>query len=274
MKYFNYCTGFTMTNKNLHKLFGGPPRKPESELTQKEMDLARSIQLVTEEIVLKMANKAYEITKSDNLCMAGGVALNCVSNGRILRESKFKEIWIQPAAGDAGGSLGSALYHYYSAMGHERIPPLQGRCLQGGSYFGPSFSEQEIKAVLDTYDLIYTKVDTKEKNRLIANLLSQGKIIGRFAGRMEFGPRALGNRTIMGDPRNVETQSKMNLRIKYRESFRPFAPTVLVDSVSKYFRLNRPSPYMLLVDKVKSEICLETKPVHDIIERVNQKRSL
>ena len=273
MDYFGYLDRMCMTNEAFHELFGGPPRKPESELTRKEMDIAKSIQVVTEEIVLKMADHAFELTGCDHLCMAGGVALNCVSNGRLLREGRFKDIWIQPAAGDAGGALGAALIHHYSKNNGKRLMERETPSIQGGSLWGPSFSNAEVGAHLDAYGYSYRRIDPDERASLIASYLAEGKVVGHFSGRMEYGPRALGARSIMGDPRDESTQSTINLKIKYRESFRPFAPTVLVEDIQEYFDLDRPSPYMLLVTQVKNDRCLSTTSEMDIIRKVNQKRS-
>jgi carbamoyltransferase len=251
MAYFNYATGLSMTGNRLHRLFGAPPRKPESALTQKEMDIARSIQAVTEEVVLRLANTVHDELGVEYLCLAGGVALNCVSNGRILRESPFRDIWIQPAAGDAGGALGAALitWHHYldrprDANGND--DSMQGACL------GPRYSNEEIINYLDTIGAPYTRLDDTELLPEIASLIDDEKVIGWFSGRMEFGPRALGARSIIGDPRSPKMQSAMNLKIKYRESFRPFAPAVLADRVSEWFELDRKSPYMLIVAPVNS----------------------
>jgi carbamoyltransferase len=252
MKYFNYCAGLTMTNRRFDKLFGGPPRKPETLLTQKEMDLARSVQVVTEEVMLRMARTAFKETGLPNLCLAGGVALNCVGNGRILREGPFENVWIQPAAGDAGGALGAALvawHHYY-----DKPRSLDGhRDLQKASRLGPAFADDDIKVFLDDHGLPAKRLPRDEIPHKIARLIEAEKVIGWFQGRMEYGPRALGSRSIIGDARSREMQSVMNLKIKYRESFRPFAPTVMEDHVSEVFNIDRPSPYMLLVAPVREE---------------------
>jgi len=273
MKYFGYLNQMCMINKHFNDLFGGPPRKAESKVTRREMDLAKSIQVVTEEVVLKMANHAFEVTGCDYLCLAGGVALNCVANGRLLREGKFKDIWIQPAAGDAGGSLGAALFVYNSHYYKKRVLNKNEPPIQRGSYWGPDFNDDEIISVLNSYNYKYKKVEGSVRSKLIASYLAEGKVIGHFSGRMEFGPRALGARSILADPRDEITQSKLNLKIKYRESFRPFAPTVLVEDINEYFDINRPSPYMLLVAQVRKERCLPTTDESDIIKKVNQKRS-
>ncbi len=253
MAYFSYSAGLRMTNRKFAKLFGGPPRKPESKITQREMDLARSIQEVTEEIMLKMANHVHKETGMTNLVLAGGVALNCVGNGRILRESPFDNIWIQPAAGDAGGALGAALFAWHQYLDNPRNADGM-KDTQKASYLGPSFSEEAIKNFLNENNIPYQKLSDSEINRRTAKLIVDQKVVGWFKGRMEFGPRALGNRSIIGDARSEKMQSVMNLKIKFRESFRPFAPTVLADDVSDYFEIDRESPYMLLVADVKEEL--------------------
>jgi carbamoyltransferase len=252
LSYFDYLGGLRMTNKRFARLFGGPPRKPETEITQREMDMAASIQSVTEEIVLKMARHVYDETHSKNLCMAGGVALNCVANGRILREGPFENIWIQPAAGDAGGALGAALSVWYRYLDNERIAS-EDRDEQQGSYLGPSFSNGSVRDFLEGHRYAYRQLEKGERARVIAGQIAAGKVVGYMAGRMEFGPRALGARSILGDPRSEDIQSVMNLKIKYRESFRPFAPSVLEEKASKYFEIDRSSPYMLLVAGVREE---------------------
>jgi carbamoyltransferase len=247
--YFNYCTGLTMTNGRFDSLFGGPPRKPETYLTQREMDLARSIQEVTEEIMLRLARTLHRETGLDNLCLAGGVALNCVGNGRILREGPFRGLWIQPSAGDAGGALGAALTAWHRLEGNTR--KVNGsKDTMRGSFLGPSFTNEEIQTFLDKTGAPYEYLSEELLLDRVANELAEGKIAGWFQGRMEFGPRALGCRSIIGDPRNPKMQSVMNLKIKYRESFRPFAPSVLRDKVSDYFAMDTDSPYMLLVAPV------------------------
>lgn len=250
MKYFGYCAGLTMTNKRFARLFGGPPRKPETPLTQREMDLARSVQEVTEEIMLRMARHVHRVTGMKKLVLAGGVALNCVGNGRILREGPFEDIWIQPAAGDAGGALGAALYAWYRYLGKARVLAKNGRDAQRGSYLGPSFSHADIENILTKNQTAFTKLSDAEIAPAVAKLLAEGNVIGWFQGRMEFGPRALGARSILGDARSPKMQALMNLKIKFRESFRPFAPAVLAERVSDYFMLDRESPYMLLVAPV------------------------
>jgi carbamoyltransferase len=252
MKYFNYATGLTMTGRRLHKLFGGPPRKPESALTQREMDIARSIQAVTEEIVLRLAKTVHKELDTDYLCLAGGVALNCVSNGRVLREGPFRDIWIQPAAGDAGGALGAALTAWYQYLDQPREVNERDDRMQG-AYLGPRFGNEEIIAYLDSMGTPYARLDDSELLPRVAGLLDDEKVIGWFGGRMEFGPRALGARSIIGDPRSAKMQTAMNLKIKYRESFRPFAPAVLAEKLPDWFELDRKSPYMLIVAPVASK---------------------
>ncbi len=253
MRYFNYCQGLTMTSGAFHELFGGPPRKPESELTQKEMDLARSVQEVTEEVMLRMAKHVREETKEQNLCLAGGVALNCVGNGKILREKIFDKIWIQPAAGDAGGALGAALFTWYHVLESDRQVNSDGSDFQKGSYLGPSWTTENIEAWLKQQDYPYHRYSSDEAIEKAAEAMANEKVVGWFCGRMEFGPRALGARSIIGDARSPKMQTTMNMKIKYRESFRPFAPTVLVEDVSEYFEIDRESPYMLLVASVRRE---------------------
>jgi carbamoyltransferase len=252
MKYFNYCAGLTMTNGAFHALFGGPPREPETKLTQKEMDLARSIQVVCEEVMLRMARTVHARTGQENLCLAGGVALNCVANGRLLREGPFKRLWIQPAAGDAGGALGVALLAYHRYFGGPRSSN-GGRDHMQGALVGPAFSDDEIEAFLQARGAPARRLDRATLLREVAALLAHEKVVGWFQGRMEFGPRALGNRSILGDPRSPKMQARMNLKIKFREGFRPFAPSVLRGRVSEYFELNEDSPYMLLVAPVKRQ---------------------
>ncbi len=252
MDYFNYCAGLTMTNDKFHKLFGGQPRKPESKLTQKEMDVARSLQDVTEEIVLKMGNHVYKETGSKNITLAGGVALNCVANGRLLREGPFENIWIQPASGDAGGALGAALSVWYSYLGNERVADNKSDT-QSGSYLGPVFNNEKIKQFLNKNKLLYEYFTEDDLIKRVSKEISNDKVIGWFNGRMEFGPRALGSRSIIGDARSSKMQSIMNLKIKFRESFRPFAPSVLAEKVNDYFEMSCESPYMLLVADVKNE---------------------
>ncbi len=259
MKYFNYCAGLTMTNRKFHRLFGGPPREPESQLRQRDMDLARSIQEVTEEVMLRMARHVRKATGLRKLCLAGGVALNCVSNGKILREGIFDDIWIQPAAGDAGGALGAALFVWYRYLGKERTAD-EKHDSQKASYLGPRFDNESIKAFLEEKQISYTFVPDERIPETIADLIAGQKVIGWFQGRMEFGPRALGNRSILGDARSPSMQETINLKIKFRESFRPFAPSVMEDKAAGYFEIDRPSPYMLLVAPVKKEIRREMAP--------------
>jgi len=256
MDYFDYCAGLKMTNRRFDKLFGGPPRRPETKITQREMDLARSAQEITEEIMLRMARHVKNETGEKYLCLAGGVALNCVGNGRLLREGPFEDIWIQPAAGDAGGALGAALYIWHQYLDHPRIADNIND-FQKGSYLGPEFSNQEIRVFLEENNIPCKELDTDTLIRTAARLLATENVVGWFQGRMEFGPRALGNRSILGDARSPKMQSTLNLKIKFRESFRPFAPSVLEERVSDYFETDHPSPYMLLVAGVKREKCRE-----------------
>ena len=274
LSYFDFIGGLRMTNKRFAKLFRGPARKPETDITHREKDIAASIQAATEEIVLKMSNHVFRKTGQKYLCLAGGVALNCVANGRILREGPFEDLWIQPAAGDAGGALGAALSVWYRFLENERVF-TEGKDSQSGSYLGPKFSNDSIKTFLDSYGYQYHVFGGDTRSREIAEIIASGKIVGYMAGRMEYGPRALGARSILGDPRQMETQSVMNLKIKYRESFRPFAPTVLEEKVSSYFEIDRPSPYMLLVAGVRKERRLP-QPSPDgmgLLERLKNKRS-
>ena len=251
MEYFDYVAGLRMTNSKFHQLFGGPPREPETKLRQKDMNLARSLQEVTEEIVLKLGKHVYKETGMKNLTLAGGVALNCVANGRLLREGPFENVWIQPAAGDAGGALGAALIGWYNYF--EKPRTVDGSDAQKGSYLGPEFSNDEILNFLNKKEISFSKIDTEDIPSRVAELISEEKVIGWFQGRMEFGPRALGARSIIGDARSPKMQAQMNLKIKFRESFRPFAPSVLAEKVSDYFEMNAESPYMLLVADVKKE---------------------
>jgi carbamoyltransferase len=252
LKYFNYMSGLSMTNDGFDELFDGPRRKPESPLTQREMDLAASIQVVVEECMLRQAVYLHKETGLDNLCMAGGVALNCVGNGKLLRSGPFKNIWIQPAAGDAGGALGAALCTWYGYLDKPRVTD-ERRDSQSASLLGPEFSDDETISQISQFGAVYRRASGDELFRTTAELLAQEKVIGWFQGRMEFGPRALGNRSIIGDPRSTNMQATMNLKIKFRESFRPFAPAVLREDVSKYFDLDYDSPYMLLVAPVREE---------------------
>ena len=257
MKYFNYCGGLTMTSKAFDQLFEGPPRKPETRITQREMDLARSVQEVTELAMLRMARHVHKETGEKNLCLAGGVALNCVGNGRVLREGPFDKIWIQPAAGDAGGALGAALSVWYQHLGNSRsIVQVCRGGIDGmkGSYLGPSYAYGDIEAFLEGSGAPYRRLPRREVIEKAAGALANEKVVGWFQGRMEFGPRALGARSILGDPRSPKMQSLMNLKIKFRESFRPFAPSVLREAVADYFEMDCDSPYMLLVAPVRQEI--------------------
>jgi len=253
MKYFNYCAGLTMTNRKFDKLFGGPPREPKSDVTQRDMDLARSVQDVTEEVMLRMARHIYRETKQQNLCLAGGVALNCVGNGKILREGPFDNIWIQPAAGDAGGALGAALFVWYQYLNNERKAE-SGKDFMKASLLGPSYSDDQILQYLQSNDIPYQKLSPKELPVRIADLIAEQKTIGWFQGRMEFGPRALGARSIIGDARSPVMQEIMNLKIKFRESFRPFAPSVLKEKAVDFFDIDCESPYMLIVAPVREAI--------------------
>ncbi len=245
MRYFNYCTGLTMTNAHFDQLFGAPVRTPETPISQREMDIAASIQKVTETVVLRLAKTIQQETQLDNLCLAGGVALNCVANGQLLRAGIFRSIWIQPAAGDAGGALGCALSAWYEY--HQQAREVQQPDAMLGSYLGTQYEEATIRTQLDHYQASYQQLDDAALFQQVAKLLDQGKVVGWFQGRMEFGPRSLGGRSILGDPRNITMQSTMNLKIKYRESFRPFAPAVLAEEVHNVFELDTVSPYMLIV---------------------------
>jgi len=274
LSYFDFLGGLRMTNRRFSRLFKGPPRKPETEITQREMDIAASIQVVTEDVVMKMAQHVHNETGRKNLCLAGGVALNCVANGRILREGPFENIWIQPAAGDAGGAVGAALSVWHRYLGNERPDP-KGYDTPQGSYLGPSFSNEAIKAFLDEKGYPYQDLDSGGRAGVIAEQIAEGRIVGYMSGRMEFGPRALGARSILGDPRRQDTQTVMNLKIKYRESFRPFAPSVLEEKASEYFETDRPSPYMLLVANIQKDRRLP-QPSGDempMMERLKVKRS-
>lgn len=250
MEYFDYCGGLRMTNERFAELFGGPARPQETEITQREMDLAASVQTVTEEVILRMARAIYNHTGMRHLTLAGGVALNCVANGRVLRESPFDDIWIQPSAGDAGGALGAALFAWHQLLDNERH--ADGRC-QRASYLGPHFPDDAIEAYLEEERIHYERFDEEALCENVARLLAMGKVVGWFQGRMEFGPRALGARSILGDARSPAMQSLLNRKIKFRESFRPFAPSVLAEYADQYFNLDRQSPYMLLVAPVQGE---------------------
>ena len=254
--YFNYTTGLTMTSRKFHDLFGGPPRKPESPLTQREMDLASSIQQVTEDVITGLARTARRELGAEYLCLAGGVALNCVANGKILREGLFRDVWVQPAAGDAGGALGAALaaWHLYESKPHR----AREGDLMRGAFLGPHFSEEQIRGYLDSVGGVYELFDEGDLLDRVAEVISHGAVVGWFQGRMEFGPRALGSRSIIGDPRDPRMQSVMNLKIKFRESFRPFAPSVMAERVSDYFEIDRPSPYMAMVAPVRRDLRTST----------------
>jgi carbamoyltransferase len=251
MKYFDYYAGLRMTNDHFAKLFDGPARKGETKITQREMDLARSVQVVTEEVMLKIAAQVHRETGQENLVLAGGVALNCVANGRILREGPFKRVWIQPCAGDGGNALGCALFAWHQLLGGGRkADPMR----QKGTYLGPAYSDEEIERYLTERSIPHTKLTREEVPERVADLIASEKVVGWFQGRMEFGPRALGARSILGDPRSREMQSVLNLKIKYRESFRPFAPSVLAEHADEYFELEgHESPYMLQVADVRSD---------------------
>lgn len=254
LDYFDFLAGTTMSNERFHRLFGGPPRRPDEPPQERHMDVARSIQVVTEECMLRLARHARELTGLKNLCLAGGVALNCVANGRILKEKIFERLWIQPAAGDAGGALGAALAAWYSGDSTLARQPDAHDSMRG-SLLGPAFSDDEIETVLRGHKAVYRRLDRKALLDFAVELLKSEKVIGWFQGRMEFGPRALGNRSILGDARSPKMQSVMNLKVKFRESFRPFAPVVRRERVNEYFELDVESPYMLLVAPLKCELC-------------------
>jgi carbamoyltransferase len=275
MDYFAFCYHDRMTSSKMEELFGGPPRNSESEITQREMDIAASIQAVTEEIVLRMARHAHQVTGMSKLTMAGGVALNCVANGRVLREGPFEDIWIQPAAGDAGGALGAALFAWYQLL--DRPRDNRGKDAQQGSLLGPHYSEEETRAFLDSQGVVYRYYeDEQELCDVVAGLLADQNVVGHVAGRMEFGPRALGSRSILGDARSPEMQSTMNLKIKFRESFRPFAPAILREHVDEFFEMrpNEDSPYMLLVAPVKQDKRLPIDGDATGLEKLYQLRSV
>jgi carbamoyltransferase len=276
LEYFDYCTGLTMTNGRFDELFGGPPRKPEQWLTQREMDLAASIQAVTEEVVLRLTRAIARESGSRNLCLAGGVALNCVANGKVLRDGAFQDIWIQPAAGDAGGALGAGLVAYHLHRGHPR-PPANGRSdRMHGAYLGPAFAQADIERRLAAAGARFDVITDEQVIESSARALADGKALGWFQGRMEFGPRALGGRSILGDARSPTMQSVLNLKVKYRESFRPFAPSVLRERVADYFEIDYDSPYMLLVaDVVRSRRKTMTSEQQALfgIEKLNVPRS-
>lgn len=271
--YFNYCAGLTMTNERFHRLFGGKPRKPESPFKQRDMDLAASIQSVTEEVMLRMARHVQKETGQRKLCLAGGVALNCVANGKILRAGIFDDIWIQPAAGDAGGAIGAAFFAWHTILERNRETIMERDKMQG-ALLGPEFSNEEIKAFLDHTKAPCEKFTEDELVSRVADLLMEGKIIGWFQGRMEYGPRALGSRSIIGDARLPDMQARMNLKIKFRESFRPFAPSVLAEKASDYFDLDRKSPYMLLTAAVKKNKRLEVKQYEELLQGIGRVRAV
>lgn len=272
LDYFDYCTGLRMTNQKFSDLFGGPPRDSESTPTQRDMDLAASIQVVTEDVVLKLARQLQKETGADYLCMAGGVALNCVANGRLLREGIFKDIWIQPAAGDAGGALGAAYASYYKYRGQQRVQ-ADGQDQMQGALLGPRYEQADVIQSLDELGAAYTVLDDASLYETVAALLANENVVGWFQNRMEFGPRALGARSIIADPRSSAMQSQLNLKIKFRESFRPFAPAVKEEDVEKYFHIDRPSPYMLLVAQVHEDI--QTQPDESLegLAQLHQVRS-
>ena len=273
MSYFNYPVGLTMTNSKFNSLFGGPPREPESEITQLHMDLAASIQKVTEEIILKLAKGIANSTGEENLCLAGGVALNCVANGVLHRSNIFKNIWVQPAAGDAGGALGAALAVWHMHFNNKRDTPLKDN--MEGAYLGPQYSDDEIEKDLISYGVTYKKFTKEELVEFVAESLSDGKAVGWMQGRMEFGPRALGNRSIIADARSPSMQKQLNLKVKYRESFRPFAPSIIREDLEEWFEHNADSPYMLMVANVKKDKCFPELKNNDLfgIEKLNLARS-
>lgn len=272
MDYFTFTAGLTMTGQRFALLFGGPPRQPEAEITQREMDLARSVQAVTEEILLLMAEHVIQETQQKNLVLAGGVALNCVANGRLLREGPFDNIWIQPAAGDAGGALGAALFTWHQYLDKPRAVDSPSDCQQA-SLLGPEYSEAEIERYLQDNNIPYQPIDEMKLTKQTAKLIEAGKVVGWFQGRMEFGPRALGNRSILGDARSPRMQSVMNLKIKFRESFRPFAPAVLAELADQYFELDRESPYMLIVAPVQAQHKQQETATRSGLDQVNDQRS-
>ncbi len=275
MDYFGYHDGLTMTNDRFARLFDGPARAPETDMSRREMDLARSIQVVTEEIVLKQVAHAAKVTGEKNLCLAGGVALNCVANGRILREGPFENVWIQPAAGDAGGALGAALHIWHQVQDNPR--QADGKTdTMSGAYLGLAYPDDVVAEWLDHQRYPYRTLDDGELENEVARLIDEQNVLGLFQGRMEFGPRALGNRSIVGDARSVKMQSVLNLKIKYRESFRPFAPSCMEERIGDFFDIDRPSPYMLLVAQVQPDRCLppdESDDGTDLFKRVSRPRS-
>ena len=274
--YFSYLDGSVMTNEKFAKLFGGPARKPETKITKREMDLASSIQKVTEKIIFNMASYTKKLTGSENLCLSGGVALNCVANGHLMKSNLFKDLWIQPASGDAGSSLGCAYDAYFSYFNNERVLGENNSSLQSGSLLGPSWTNIEIQSFLHSADAKYNYyANDNEKNKIIAKKVKDGKVVGLFLGRSEFGPRALGSRSIIGDPRNKDMQARLNLKIKFRESFRPFAPAILQEKTKSYFELEKQSPYMMLVAPVNNEkrLPLQNNKTEDMLKIVRQARS-
>ena len=275
LDYFDYCTGWTMTNGKFAELFGGPPRQPDEPLEQRHMDIAASIQNVTEEIVLRLTRALAAESGERNLCLAGGVALNCVANGKILRQGHFDDIYVQPAAGDAGGALGAALAVHFHEEGQPR-PKSNGRDAMKGSYLGPSFTQAEIEQRLTEVGARFTVLDEAAMIELTSQALADGQAVGWHQGRMEFGPRALGNRSILGDPRSPTMQKVLNLKVKYRESFRPFAPSVLAERVADWFEYSGASPYMLMVANVKAEHCRKMSVEEETlfgIDKLNVPRS-
>ena len=271
MSYFNYCTGLTMTSKKFNQLFGDSPRSPETELTQKHMDIAASIQNITEEVLINLGRNIAKETQENNLCLAGGVALNCVANGVLLREKIFKNIWIQPAAGDAGGSIGAALALWHLKHGKPR-KIMADMDSMNGSYLGPSFDDEDIEIILDNEGAIYHEVNEDELLILVANLLAEGKAVGWMQGRMEFGPRALGSRSILADPRSKHMQRQLNQKIKFRESFRPFAPSILREHASEWFELEIESPYMLFVSELRDSKRLHLTEFEDQLKGLEKLR--
>ena len=276
MSYFNYATGLTMTNKKFHSLFGGEPRKAETRITQRHMDLASSIQEVTEEIIVKLAKSIFKLTGERNLCMAGGVALNCVANGILSKEKIFDNIWVQPASGDAGGALGAALCARYLYYKKNREISSQGDAMNG-AYLGPSYNSSEIETELKACGAKFEKLNESKLLEKVSNALVKQKAIGWMQGRMEFGPRALGARSIIADPRSPIMQKQLNLKVKYRESFRPFAPSILIEDINDWFEFNNESPYMLMVSKIKKDKCIKIKHKEKNlfgIDKLNLKRSI
>jgi carbamoyltransferase len=268
MDYFNFCVGLTMTNEKFHRLFGRSPRKLEGPLMQLDMDIARSIQEVTQEIMVKMANHVYMVTGKENLCLAGGVALNCVGNGKIIEQTKFKKVWVQPASGDAGGALGTALFIWYQYLNNPRLVDGEGD-LQSGSCLGPEYSDDEVEVFLKSKGVPFEKYEGERIFDRVARLIADEKVIGLVQGRMEFGPRALGNRSIIGDARSIRMQEEMNVRIKFRESFRPFAPSILKEKLQDYFDLPYESPYMHFVGHIK-ESHVDPQSRHTILSGLDK----